>query len=149
MTRKRKFTYAYPRPALTVDVVLFAPKGKGLEVLLIQRDQEPFAGAWALPGGFVDEGESLRAAAWRELREETGLGRVRLVQVGTFGDPNRDPRGWVVTVAFAAHIRREKVHPKAADDARAVDWFPLRRLPPLAFDHRKIIATARKAISRH
>jgi 8-oxo-dGTP diphosphatase len=136
------YTYDYPRPAVTVDCVIFALEGGDLDVLLIQRDKEPFAGQWALPGGFVEEGESLEEAARRELREETGLTGIVLEQLGAFGQPGRDPRGWTVSVVFYALVRRADHHARAADDARKVDWFPVRGLPPLAFDHDKILEAA-------
>ncbi|HEY8506492.1 MAG TPA: NUDIX hydrolase, partial [Gemmataceae bacterium] len=93
-SRKPAFVYDYPRPALTVDVALVS-RDEPPKVLLIRRLKEPFAGRWALPGGFVDENEPLAAAARRELREETGLAAEDLEQLHTFGEPGRDPRGWV------------------------------------------------------
>jgi ADP-ribose pyrophosphatase YjhB (NUDIX family) len=103
------YTYQYPRPGLTVDTCIIArpSPGENPKVLLIQRKFEPFAGSWALPGGFVDEGEPLEAAAARELQEETSVDvatSVSLEQVGAFGDPGRDPRGWTVTVAYCAVV---------------------------------------------
>src|SRR5262245_13167544 len=95
----RRFAYEYPRPALTVDVVL-ATREPSPRVLLIRRKKDPFAGTWALPGGFVDENEKLADAALRELREETGLTITEIEQLYTAGDPGRDPRGWVVSVVF-------------------------------------------------
>jgi len=127
-------TYAYPRPSVTVDVVLVtaddAPR-----VLLIRRRNAPFAGHWALPGGFVDENERLIDAARRELKEETGLDQADLEQLHTFGDPGRDPRGWTVSVVYMARVWPQLLTPKAGDDAAEVMWFPLDGLPPLAFDH--------------
>ena len=102
------FTYDYPRPAVTADTVVLAFEHGALEVLLIQRGHEPFEDHWALPGGFVEMDETLEASARRELDEETGLRPGRLEQVHTFGDPGRDPRGRVVTVAFLALIRRDE-----------------------------------------
>ncbi len=136
-------SYPYPRPSLTVDVVLFRRGEQGEEVLLIRRAHPPFAGRWALPGGFVDEMEPLEKAARRELREETGItlpsGVLR--QVGAFGEPGRDPRGWTVSVAFWAAVPRTTA-PRAGDDAAEARWWPCAALPPLAFDHRQIIARA-------
>ncbi len=91
------YTYPHPRPALTVDIVLIKEERDRPEILLIQRNHPPFAGHWALPGGFVDEDEPLETAARRELFEETGLESPELRQLGAFGDPGRDPRGWTVT----------------------------------------------------
>jgi 8-oxo-dGTP diphosphatase len=139
------FTYDYPRPAVTVDVVLVT-RGRDPRVLLIRRKHEPFAGTWALPGGFVDMDETLEAAAHRELREETGLEVKKLEQLYTFGDPGRDPRGRTIAVAYFAVVGLAKLKPVAADDAAEVGWFSLRKPPPLAFDHRKILAHARKRL---
>jgi 8-oxo-dGTP diphosphatase len=136
------YTYDYPRPALTVDCVVFARDGDDLQVLLIQRDKDPFAGGWALPGGFVEEGETLEQAARRELYEETGLSAIAIEQLHTFGQPGRDPRGWTVSVVYVALVNRADHQPRAADDARNVDWFPTGKLPPLAFDHEEILKVA-------
>ncbi len=135
-------TYPFPRPALTVDIVLIKEGGDGPEILLIERNHPPFAGHWALPGGFVDENEPLEAAARRELFEETGLEPPELRQLGAFGDPGRDPRGWTVSVAFWTRIT-EAVTPRAGDDAAAARWWPLDALPPLAFDHADIVRQAK------
>ena len=138
---KPKFTYDFPRPALTVDVVLLTREAVP-KLLLIQRKRDPFAGAWALPGGFVEEGETLAAAARRELLEETGVEVGDLEQLVAAGDPGRDPRGWTVSVAYLARVNPGEVAPKAADDARAVGWYALTQLPPLAFDHAMIVGRA-------
>ena len=135
-------TYAYPRPALTADIVIFGYDGERLQVLLIQRDAEPFAGAWALPGGFVHENESLDEAAHRELVEETGVSEVYLEQLYTYGDAGRDPRGHVVTVAYFALIDRSRHQLHAATDARDARWFPIDACPTLAFDHKRICQDA-------
>jgi 8-oxo-dGTP diphosphatase len=138
--------YPYPRPALTCDLLL-ATAGPRPRVLLIRRKHEPFAGRWALPGGFVDEGETLEAAARRELREETGLAVERLEQIGTYGDPGRDPRGWTVSVVYLARVDAAALAPQAADDAEEVGWFALDEVPPLAFDHARILADARARLA--
>ncbi len=139
--KKKRYCYDYPRPSVTVDIVLFHQTGDGLEVLLIKRRHEPFADHWALPGGFVDENETLEAAATRELREETGLSRAKFQQIAAFGDPGRDPRGHTVSIAFGA-ILKSKGKAEAADDAKEVGWHNINRLPKLAFDHKKIIKAA-------
>ena len=140
------FTYAYARPAVTVDCVVFGLDEEDLKVLLIERDREPFAGAWALPGGFVGQEETLEQAALRELVEETGVSKVYLEQLYTFGEPTRDPRDRVITVAYYALVRRLDHAPCAASDARSVGWFPASRCPPLAFDHAAIVALARQRL---
>jgi len=133
----------YPRPALTVDMVVFSWQGGKLYLLLVQRGAQPFAGEWALPGGFVNIDESLEAAAARELAEETGLSGMDLEQFHTYGEPQRDPRGRVVTVAYLAVLPSGAaldVH--GADDAAQAGWFPIDDLPQLAFDHSQIVADA-------
>ncbi len=142
------FEYKYERPGLTVDCVIFGLDldEESLKVMLIERDLEPFAGVWAIPGGFVRPGETLMAAATRELEEETGIKDVFLEQLFTFGDPDRDPRGWVVSVAYYALVSPEKHRIHATKDARQAQWFPVRSLPYLAFDHDKILATALQRI---
>jgi 8-oxo-dGTP diphosphatase len=121
------FTYPYPRPSVTADVVAFTMRGDDLAVLLIRRKEDPFKGAWALPGGFVNENESLERAAARELNEETGLTGVKLEQLGAFGDPGRDPRGHTVTVAFMT-FRASEPAINPGDDASAAEFHPLRTL---------------------
>src|SRR5262245_9799116 len=137
-----RFSYEYARPALTVDLVI-ATRESRPRVLLIRRKREPFAGSWAMPGGFVDENERLVDAARRELVEETGVTVAELEQLLTAGDPGRDPRGWTVSVVYLARINADDVTPVAADDAETVSWFPLDDLPALAFDHAMILARAR------
>ena len=134
--------YDYPRPAVTTDIVVFTLRHERLSVLLIRRAHEPFAGAWALPGGFVEPGETLEQGALRELQEETGLTQVYLEQLYTFGEPERDPRGRVISVAYLALAPWEALQPVAASDAAALDWFDVAQLPPLAFDHRDILSLA-------
>ena len=131
-----------PGIQVTVDVVIFALRDGVLQVLLIQRGIPPFEGRWALPGGFVLEHESVDEAARRELEEETGVRDVYLEQLYTFGEPNRDPRGRVVTVAYYALLTTEAATPVAGTDAGAAQWMPARRHPPLAFDHDRILAYA-------
>ena len=139
-----KFSYEFERPGLTVDCVIFGLDldEETLQVMLIERDLEPFEGMWAIPGGFVRHGETLEEAASRELREETGIADVFLEQLYTFGAPGRDPRGWVVSVAYYALVSPEKHTIHAATDARQARWFPVASLPRLAFDHAEILRTA-------
>ena len=138
------YSYEYERPGLTVDCVIFGLdlEEESLKVMLIERDLEPFGGMWAIPGGFVHGGETLTEAATRELREETGIKDVFLEQLYTFGDPGRDPRGWVVSVAYYALVSPEQHSVHAATDARQARWFPVTTLPRLAFDHAEILGTA-------
>lgn len=143
MTVNTPFCYRYPRPALTVDIVLLRGVRSGHEVLLIQRGHAPYCGAWALPGGFVEEGESPEAAARRELAEETSMElELPLVQIGAFGEPGRDPRGWVVSIAYAAIGAWDRSTASAGDDAADTAWWLITELPNLAFDHAEIIQTA-------
>jgi len=141
---KLAFKYEYERPGLTVDCVIFGLDldEASLKVMLIERDLEPFRGGWAIPGGFVRSSETLIEAATRELAEETGITDVFLEQLFTFGDPGRDPRGWVVSVAYYALVSPEKHQLVAATDARQAQWFPINKVPALAFDHAKILKTA-------
>ncbi|HEU5321252.1 MAG TPA: NUDIX domain-containing protein [Methylomirabilota bacterium] len=132
--------------AVTVDVVIFAIRDRALHVLLVRRASPPFAGRHAIPGGFVHEDESLEAAARRELAEETGVHDVYLEQLYTFGDPGRDPRGRVVTVAYFALGAAGAPPLRAGTDAAEAGWFPVAALPPLAFDHDRIVAYARERL---
>ncbi|HSP78646.1 MAG TPA: NUDIX domain-containing protein [Myxococcaceae bacterium] len=136
------YTYEYPRPALTVDCVVFGLDEEDLKVLLIRRALEPFQGRWALPGGFVHMEESLDEAARRELQEEAGIRPGLLEQLYTFGDPRRDPRGRVVSVAYFALVKLSDHRVQAATDAREAAWFSVWDTPRLAFDHAEILAMA-------
>ncbi len=140
------YTYQYARPAVTVDCVVFGLDEQDLKVLLIQRDNEPFAGRWALPGGFVKMDETLEESALRELSEETGLTKVFLEQLYTFGNPGRDPRERVVTVAYYALVKLLDHKVQAATDAREAAWFAVDDLPKLCFDHDTILDTALKRL---
>jgi 8-oxo-dGTP diphosphatase len=122
-------------PLLAVDAVILFQEG----IVLIKRDRPPFAGSYALPGGFVEIGETVEAAAAREAREETSLTIDLLGLVGIYSNPARDPRGHVVSAAFLARGNGELM---AGSDARSAQVFPLQSLPPLAFDHDKIIRDA-------
>ncbi|PNH10108.1 ADP-ribose pyrophosphatase [Tetrabaena socialis] len=146
-------TYKYPRPAVTVDTVIVAARPGNVapaQMLLIKRKNPPFKDCWALPGGFVDEGEGLDAAAGRELKEETSVdpSSVALTQVGAFGDPGRDPRGWTVTVAYAALVPSTNMGVKAADDAKEARWFDVANLPQLAFDHKLVVRSALRHLAK-
>lgn len=143
---KKKYTYAYPRPAVTVDTVIVTREAKP-RVLLIRRKHDPFAGAWAIPGGFVDMDETLEAAARRELFEETGVQVKRLEQLHAFGDPGRDPRGRTISIVFLGRADAGALQPQAADDAAEVGWHSLHRPPRLAFDHAAILAHVRRRLA--
>jgi len=124
---------------VTVDIVIFTVREGSLQVLLVKRGVPPFEGQHAIPGGFLREGESLEKAALRELHEETGVRNVFLEQLYTFGDPKRDPRGRIITVAYYALIASDKLSLIAGADAAEALWFRANDLPPLAFDHKHIL----------
>jgi len=145
-TKIGTFCYAYPHPAVSTDVVLFTIRQDKLMLLLIKRRGEPFAGSWALPGGFLEIGEDLEACAARELEEETGLRDIYLEQLYTFGKPDRDPRERVISVAYYALVPSDKLEPRAASDAADTGWFARDDLPSLAFDHDRIIALAHRRL---
>lgn len=137
------YSYEYPRPAVTVDCIIFGlDESHQLKVLLIQRAKDPFKHYWALPGGFVLAEETLKDAALRELEEETGVKDVFVEQLFTFGDPDRDPRGRVISVAYYALVNLGEYELAASSDASRAEWFEINSLPKLAFDHRKIFETA-------
>ena len=141
------YTYEYPHPAVTTDIVIFTIRQDELKVLLIKRAMPPFQGEWALPGGFVNLDESLEAGARRELEEETGVKGVYLEQLYTFGAPDRDPRERVITVAYYALIPSDKIEIRAATDAEGVSWFGLQEVPDLAFDHEHILKAAHQRVA--
>ena len=124
---------------MTVDIVIFTLREGSLQVLLVKRGVPPFESQYAIPGGFIREDESPEEAALRELHEETGVRNVFLEQLYTFGDPKRDPRGRVITVAYYALIASDKLSLVAGTDAAEAQWFPASGLPPLAFDHKSIL----------
>jgi 8-oxo-dGTP diphosphatase len=140
------YSYKYPHPAVTVDCVVFGLDEGDLKVLLIQRDLEPFAGTWALPGGFVKMEEDVEQAARRELVEETGVSNLYLEQLAAFGAPKRDPRERVITVAYFAIVKLLDHKVEADTDARNAAWFPVDELPALAFDHHDILDAALKRL---
>ena len=139
-----RYTYEYPRPTVTVDVVVIDPTRK--KVLLVKRGKEPFKGMWALPGGHVEQDEDLDIAAARELNEETSVAVLpgALEQLGAYGAPGRDPRGWCVDIAYLLTTRNQP-EARAGDDAAEVGWFSVddpHGLPELAFNHWQIINDA-------
>ncbi|MBI5232411.1 MAG: NUDIX hydrolase [Coriobacteriales bacterium] len=138
-----KYCYEYARPAFSVDVVVLAGPVGARRILVVRRNVDPFGGMWALPGGFVDEGERPVEAARRELCEETGLvWEGPMVPIGTFGDPGRDPRGWTVSAAFLADLGLETPLVVGGDDAAEAKWMFIDELPSLAFDHDEMVAAA-------
>ena len=146
------YSYQYPRPALTTDLIVLRWHQGELQVLMIEREREPFKGCQALPGGFVDKDESPKDAAIREVLEETGvvITSSSLIEIGTFGDSGRDPRGWTVSIAFAALLTDDQ-EAQAGDDATSVSWISWNTLcdqqHELAFDHQEIIHRAQHRLS--
>ncbi|MBI9066148.1 MAG: NUDIX hydrolase [Salinivirgaceae bacterium] len=136
------FSYKYARPMVTTDIILFSGAKGRTELLLIKRLNSPYKDHWAFPGGFVDENESLEAAARRELLEETGIKEAKLIQFQAFGDFGRDPRGHCVSVVYYQFVDKNNLTLKAGDDAKEADWFSINNLPKLAFDHSKILKEA-------
>ncbi|MBL8556010.1 MAG: NUDIX hydrolase [Phenylobacterium sp.] len=140
------FTYAYPHPAVAADIAVFTLRRGALHVLLIERAGEPFKGAWALPGGFLQPDEELDACARRELREETSVEAEVLVHFGNFSAPGRDPRERVISVAYLALLASDELRLAADTDAAQAQWFALDALPELAFDHATILQRALAAL---
>lgn len=146
----------YPKPALTADILIFRKTGEDVHLLMIRRKGHPFLGCLALPGGFAESGETIEQSAARELWEETRLSDQKLKLVGVYSKPGRDPRGWTVSVAFAALVDGGKLAPVASDDAASVHWIPLQRETDgayrlatedkIAFDHIDIINDALRII---
>lgn len=141
------FTYEYPHPAVATDIAVFTLRRGALNVLLIERGGEPFKGAWALPGGFLQPDEELDACALRELREETGVDADLLVHFGNFSAPGRDPRERVISVAYLALLPSDELRLEADTDAAEARWFPIDAPPALAFDHAMILKRALAALS--
>ncbi|HEX2631011.1 MAG TPA: NUDIX hydrolase, partial [Chitinophagaceae bacterium] len=133
-----------PGIRVAVDAIVFGySKNDGVSVLLIQRKYEPFKEKWAIPGGFVLEDESLEEAVKRELLEETGIEMNYLEQLYTFGDPARDPRQRVISVAYFGLVKTSHYHElKASTDASNAKWFSIKKLPVLAFDHHELLKVA-------
>lgn len=139
------YTYKYPRPSVTTDCVIFGYDTKeGFSVLLIKRGIEPFKDHWAFPGGFIKMDEDAETGARRELREETSLETAHIEQFGCFSEVNRDPRERVITIAYYALVRKSEV--VGGDDASEAHWFPIDNVPPLAFDHDRILRVALKTL---
>jgi 8-oxo-dGTP diphosphatase len=141
----------FPRPIVSVDLVIVALAPTGLEALLMQRAEEPFTGSWALPGGFVrlEEDADLEAAARRVLRQKTGIETPYLEQLETVGDRRRDPRGWSLSVAYVALIAADEVGLQAGANAADVAWRPIdgeAAATPLAFDHSEILRSGLRRI---
>jgi 8-oxo-dGTP diphosphatase len=132
----------YETPLVTVDIVLFTIESGKLKVLLIQRKSPPFQHMWAIPGGFIHTGETLEDAAERQLYEETNVKGIFLEQLYSFGDPNRDPRARVITVAYYALIGADRLMLEAKANAENVAFWDVNELPELAFDHKNILSLA-------
>jgi 8-oxo-dGTP diphosphatase len=140
------FTYPYPHPAVATDIAIFTLRGADLCLLLIKRGTDPFAGRWALPGGFLNRTEDLDGCARRELREETGVDTALLLHFANFSAPDRDPRERVISVAYLALLPFDEITLKADTDAADAQWFAIGNLPDLAFDHDLIARTAISAL---
>lgn len=142
MSETKKYCYEYPRPSVTTDCAIFGFDEGELKVLLIERGIEPFKGKWALPGGFLQMDENADECARRELYEETGIKNVFIEQLFSFSDVDRDPRGRVITISYYALVKLSDYKIKAGDDAQNANWFPISKVPPLAFDHDRILRIA-------
>ena len=138
------YTYKYPHPAVTADCVIFGFDGKDLKILLIERGNDPCKGCWAFPGGFMNIDETVEQCAKRELKEETGLDIENIEQFHTFSEVNRDPRERVITVAFFGLVKQSEVI--GGDDAARAQWFPIKDIPRLAFDHDHILRLAQRTL---
>lgn len=138
------YTYEYPRPAVTVDALVFWLQEKDMQILLIKRKKDPFKGCWSFPGGFMDMNEPPEVAVTRELDEETGLKLKEMVQFGAFGAVNRDPRQRTVSIAYFKVLNEDPGPVKGADDADDACWFSLHDMPlRLAFDHKDVLVRAK------
>jgi 8-oxo-dGTP diphosphatase len=143
-----EITMQPPQFYLTADVLAVRRTSGSLEVLLILRKYPPFQGKWALPGGFVEKDEDVRTAAFRELEEETGLRPRTLIEFGSFSDPQRDPRGRVVTIAYFTLVDASDAEARPGDDAGQVQWFPIEELPEMAADHAQIVRQGIEALNK-
>lgn len=147
MSQKVNYTYRYPRPAVTTDCVIYRFDGEELQVLLIQRANEPFRGEWAFPGGFLEMDETTRQGALRELREETGIVPDYLEQFHTFSAIDRDPRERVISVVYIGLVNGLR-EPLSGDDAAEARWYPISKLPSLAFDHAQLFEFSLKYLKQ-
>ncbi len=143
------FTYNFPRPAVTTDMLVFREGKECVEILLIKRKKDPYKNFWALPGGFLEIDETPEDGARRELEEETGLSIDVLKEIGTFGDIDRDPRGRTITIAFYTFIRNEEQVATAKSDAAELKWFSIKEIPEMAFDHREILKEGLLKLKSH
>ena len=143
---QKKYTYEYPRPAVTTDCVIFGFDGGELKVLLIERDIEPYKEYWALPGGFINMDEDAETCARRKLREETGFENIYIEQLFTFSAVDRDPRYRVISIAYYALVKLSDYPAHAESDASRITWFPVSKVPTLAFDHAEILETAKQRL---
>lgn len=143
------YTYKYPHPAVTADILVFARDGHDVQLLLIERGRDPYAGSWAFPGGFMAIDETTAQAAVRELKEETGINITEndLHRIDIYDAVGRDPRERVITVAYYTIID-SPVKVQGGDDAKRAQWFPLSQLPSLAFDHAEILEKAKTLLPR-
>lgn len=140
---KQAWESPYWHPAVTTDAVVFGFDGKDLNILLIERGNDPFKGSWALPGGFmIEDDQNALAGVIRELGEETNAKDVPLKEIGTFSEKDRDPRERVITIAFSALVKKDVFEIRADTDAKRAEWFKINELPRLAFDHKAIIDKA-------
>lgn len=142
------YTYNYPHFALTVDAVIFSKSAEGLDVLLIRRANEPFNDRWAFAGGYVNIDEVLDDAVCRELQEETDISNVSLTRFDIFDAIDRDPRERTVSVVYYGFIDGSNVPIKAGDDAKDAKWFPVNKLPELAFDHSEILKKVLEVVQK-
>lgn len=143
---KKKQSGDFQRMAVAADGVILTYDEKKIKVLLVKRGNAPFKGEWALPGGFVNVGESAEDCVEREIAEETGLKKLSFEQLCTMSDPKRDPRGRVISVVFMSFFKTGKLSPLAGDDATEAEWYSINKLPKLAFDHGKTIKLAVKKL---
>ncbi len=139
------YSYKYPRPAVTVDIIIIRDACANPEILLIQRLLPPYKDQWAIPGGFINMDETAEQAAERELSEETGLENIILNQFRAYSAVDRDPRGRTITIVFTG-VAKIDAEPKSGSDAKNAKWFKINSLPKLAFDHELILTDFKNSI---